>query len=375
MVAGLTGALSVHGQVAVGTTSPDASSALDVESTTGGILIPRMNSTQRDAISSPATGLLVFNTTNNGFEYYSGTAWTEIASGSSSVWSADPTNNQILPYQSDGSTARSGNAQFVIKDNGRVGIGTDSPSGHFQVESTGTVNVDIQSGGNGRPQMRFFNGGGYGWNFGVVNPGSATMSDGFVIRDINSGQDRFKVSTSGYFGMAIDPYTTGDRLRVNGSVGASAFNTTSDARLKSNVEHLNEVIETINKLKPVSYTKLNESGLEEGRDSVMEYGFLAQDVREILPELVSGHETDSTYLALNYTSFIPLLTRGFQEQNELIISQQEQIDALVARLNKLDGGNLEEVNASASFSYAWGLALLGLAALVFTLSKTPALRK
>ena len=57
-------------QIGVGTNTPDASSALDVSANNKGILIPRINVTQRNAILSPANGLLIFNTSNNTFEVY-----------------------------------------------------------------------------------------------------------------------------------------------------------------------------------------------------------------------------------------------------------------------------------------------------------------
>ncbi|MCH2045991.1 MAG: hypothetical protein MK212_17885, partial [Saprospiraceae bacterium] len=43
-------------------TDPDASAILDIKSTTQGLLIPRMTSTQRDAIGTPATSLMIYNT-------------------------------------------------------------------------------------------------------------------------------------------------------------------------------------------------------------------------------------------------------------------------------------------------------------------------
>ena len=68
-----------YAQVGINTNTPDASSALDIESTTGGILIPRLTETQRDAISSPATGLMIYQTDQTtGFYFYDGTAWTKI---------------------------------------------------------------------------------------------------------------------------------------------------------------------------------------------------------------------------------------------------------------------------------------------------------
>ena len=60
---------------------PDDSAILDVKSTSKGVLIPRMTSTQRTEIPSPATGLMVYDTETNSFWFYSGTEWTEVQAG------------------------------------------------------------------------------------------------------------------------------------------------------------------------------------------------------------------------------------------------------------------------------------------------------
>ena len=74
---------TTYAQVGVGTTTPGASSALDITSTTKGLLIPRMTETQRDAISSPATGLMIYQTDGTvGFYYYNGSSWAEVAATS-----------------------------------------------------------------------------------------------------------------------------------------------------------------------------------------------------------------------------------------------------------------------------------------------------
>jgi uncharacterized protein YjbI with pentapeptide repeats len=68
-----------YAQVGINTNTPNASSALDIESTTGGILIPRLTETQRDAIVSPASGLMIYQTDEtSGFYFYNGTLWTKI---------------------------------------------------------------------------------------------------------------------------------------------------------------------------------------------------------------------------------------------------------------------------------------------------------
>lgn len=59
----------------VGISSEEASAIVQVDSTTQGVLWPRLTSTQRDAISSPATGLQIYNTTTNRFEHYDGASW------------------------------------------------------------------------------------------------------------------------------------------------------------------------------------------------------------------------------------------------------------------------------------------------------------
>ncbi len=61
---------------------PDGSAMLDVKSINKGILIPRMTTAQRTAISSPATGLLVFDSTTGGFWFYNGTVWKDLSSAS-----------------------------------------------------------------------------------------------------------------------------------------------------------------------------------------------------------------------------------------------------------------------------------------------------
>src|SRR5947207_15378134 len=77
---GQTNTFPSTGAAGIGTITPNASSLLDVTSTSKGVLIPRMTKTQRDAIASPATGLMIFQTNNTpGFYYYSGSVWVAVS--------------------------------------------------------------------------------------------------------------------------------------------------------------------------------------------------------------------------------------------------------------------------------------------------------
>lgn len=67
----------------VGVSAPDASAIAQIDSTTQGLLAPRMTTTERNAIVAPATGLTVYNTTTNTIDYYTGSAWAQLGTGSS----------------------------------------------------------------------------------------------------------------------------------------------------------------------------------------------------------------------------------------------------------------------------------------------------
>jgi hypothetical protein len=83
---------TTYAQVGIGTTSPDASSMLDITSTNSGLLIPRVALTSTSDVAtivSPATSLLVYNSgfSPNGYYYWNGTVWVQLAVGSNTDWS------------------------------------------------------------------------------------------------------------------------------------------------------------------------------------------------------------------------------------------------------------------------------------------------
>ncbi len=100
--------------------SADGSAMLDVKSATKGMLAPRMIAAQRNAIGSPATGLLVYQTDSaKGFYYYTGTAWQILSSGVN-AWNASGPN-------------------IYNSNTGNVGIGTSTPLARLHVADSSVV--------------------------------------------------------------------------------------------------------------------------------------------------------------------------------------------------------------------------------------------
>jgi hypothetical protein len=62
----------------IGTATPAASAQLEVTSTTKGFLPPRLTTAERDAISAPAAGLILYNSTTNKLQVRTNTAWTDL---------------------------------------------------------------------------------------------------------------------------------------------------------------------------------------------------------------------------------------------------------------------------------------------------------
>jgi hypothetical protein len=66
------------GSVGIGTTSVDGCAILELDSTTKGLLLSRMTTTERNSISNPVAGLLIYNTTTNKVNLYDGSNFVEL---------------------------------------------------------------------------------------------------------------------------------------------------------------------------------------------------------------------------------------------------------------------------------------------------------
>jgi hypothetical protein len=97
----------------------------------------------------------------------------------------------------------------------------------------------------------------------------------------------------------------------------------------------------IGRLRPVSFSWIDNPG--DGQH----YGLVAQEVAEVLPEIVSGGGQLDQPLGMNYAEVVPVLVNAIQEQQAQIESQEDQIDDLEARLAAIEGA--EQTAAGGSY--------------------------
>ncbi len=210
----------------------DASAMLDVQSTSGGILIPRLTLAQRGNLVSPASGLLIYQTDNQaGFYFYNGTVWTKISTG----LDVSGTQNYVSKFTGTNSL---GNSQ--IFDNGtNVGIGTATPSyklhvagnGYFINGSNRSYLADVSNGrgvyGIGTSAGIYGEGGTYGVIGTGTNTGVYGVSTNIGIYGTGSAWAGFfngSVHVSAYLGLGtVSPtaqlHTTGS-VRFQGLTGS-----------------------------------------------------------------------------------------------------------------------------------------------------------
>lgn len=143
-----------------------------------------------------------------------------------------------------------------------------------------------------------------GWTF----LSNITVSKGDII-PINSGTDNIGDGTYFYNGIYSDKVYRNTEL------------TLSDKRAKKEILSLPPTLQKVVKLNPVSFKYLHRP---ENERKV--FGFIAQDVLEIFPELIEVPKNEKDQYRLFLTEMIPILTKAIQEQQLLI-------DSLDARLN------------------------------------------
>lgn len=116
--------------IGIGTSSPDSSAALEVKSSSQGFLPPRMNLSQRNAISNPAQGLMIYCSDcgiDGGIQIYKGTEWQSLVSTSLFAYSANQLKQGLIAHY-----PFNGNANDISSNaNNGVAIGASLTTDRF----------------------------------------------------------------------------------------------------------------------------------------------------------------------------------------------------------------------------------------------------
>jgi len=143
---------------------------------------------------------------------------------------------------------------------------------------------------------------------------SGASNSGFVANDTTS------TSGTNYFIASNNGTNIGSIQRV-GATSAVIYNTTSDQRLKSNIEDALPVLEKLMQVQVRQYD------WTEG-DLHQDYGFIAQELKPLLSGVVTQGKTEEDVWQLDYSRLTPHLVKAIQEQQTLITSLTERLTAL-----------------------------------------------
>jgi flagellar basal body rod protein FlgG len=134
---GTTQLVATSGAIGIGTAAPNATSILDLSSTTLGLLIPRMTTAQRDLITTPANGLQIFNTTSNKLEYFDTTTtnWETVVTTNTAIVSITTTAGHLVIT----GTASTPNLALATTAVAAASYGSSSTVGTFTVDAFGRL--------------------------------------------------------------------------------------------------------------------------------------------------------------------------------------------------------------------------------------------
>lgn len=213
------------------------------------------------------------NNTNNSYCIYIG---DDVRSGGNSI-----TNEIVFGQTAQGlgenTVVLGNNAVVTTALKGNVGIATVTPSARLDIVSSGTTNATTAL---------------------EVNNAANNI---LTILDDRSAT-----------------FNTGTGTGVNIPAGTSSWVSNSDRRLKENINPITYGLNTVMAMNPSTYKYISTN-----KKSL---GFIAQEMEEVVPEVVS--ENPDGYLGISYTELIPVLVKAIQEQQAVIESLENRIKIL-----------------------------------------------
>jgi len=201
-------------------------------------------------------------------------------------------------------------ARYGIADTMRNLLEIEIYGSEINLSSTTAINI---SNNNGSNIPSFFTTYGSNGDRIILNPGIINTTYPYSI-GINSNTMWFSVPTNGTY-LWYSNLTSNMFLDNTGTLNVfndvTCFNNASDSNLKTNIKHFDfSCIDLINKINPVEFTWKDITKVPENKKNTIDYGFIAQEVEELLPHIVK--ET-SEYKIIKYEKMIPYLVKAIQE--------------------------------------------------------------
>jgi hypothetical protein len=213
---------------------------------------------------------------------------------------------------------------------GSVGLGTLSPAEKLHLnKSSGSLGIRISSDVSSYQYINFGAANGYGI-------GCDDTDKFFINREQPLGTGFLRAVTIQSDGnVGVGTKTPGYKLDVAGQAHATSFPTSSDRRLKRNIQPLHDVLKKLERINGVSFewNQLYDSfGRSTGR---REIGVIAQEIGAEFPELVSTWGDDD-YQAVDYGRLTGVLIEAIKELNEGLEELQEENRYLRQRIESLE---------------------------------------
>lgn len=210
------------------------------------------------------------------------------------MWISAPlqTTGGILSLGGSGTIAPTAGGVININNSNFVGINNTNPA--FALDITGTLNLRTTNISSNSSTGTFVSYGG----ISVSNTANSTSTTSGGAVSIAGGMSIYK-----------DVY-------VGGTIMSS-----SDTRLKKNIQSLQPMLNLIDNITPITYTMINDS------NNKTHIGFSAQNIEMYIPELISK-ENENSYLALKYDRITAINMKCIQELKYEINLLKEQISKL-----------------------------------------------
>lgn len=223
-----------------------------------------------------------------------------------------------------------GNGNNTVTIGGSSTTATILPAGSLSVSTTSTTNK-MNINGNAVIGSSYI---------GTAAPADGLLVVGNVGIGASSVDYKLHCAGVGYFGtgLRVDYTAAFDANTIfqmpNTSTKAAkgyAWNTYSDARIKSNFDTIQNALQAVQALKPVYYDQ-HDSEVIDGKIKLQDgktrtVGFIAQDVAPVIPAAVQAGN-DTQLWGMDYTKLIPYLTKAIQEQQAQIEALKKEIEAL-----------------------------------------------